>query len=401
MRTYLNLALIFVVLISSLAMAQSTNFWSRVIRFKGLKKEQQAYCYRHPNGEILGKNIDKTMYPASVSKIYLSYFALKKLGPYYRFKTRILIKKDHVHIQGGHDPYFTSENLFHLLSKLNKMGIYKIRKFTFDRNFYFNRSLPENHLAWLLKDYINTEKWNVIHKVEYQNLLFQITNLDLNLYLPEAVNFKAKYVFEQNTVDFSSFNQEINLESSPLHHHLKQMNIYSTNFIADNLFEDLGGSEEFSLFMKREFNVGTETIQFDNGAGFEPNYTNCRLTIYLIEELKEYLSTQGLEITDLLSVAGEDDGTLSYRFQKEYKKTIAAKTGSLRHTSTLAGVLNTESSSYAFSIFNRTFKLQRARELQDYTVKKIFEVIGYPERLLYDQTDYIPLVDSRITNRIL
>jgi serine-type D-Ala-D-Ala carboxypeptidase/endopeptidase (penicillin-binding protein 4) len=401
MRFYINLSYILTVLITSKVNAQSANFWSRAIKNKDLKQTKQAYCYRHQNGEIMGENIDKIMSPASVSKIYLSYFALKKLGAYYRFKTRILIKEDHIHIQGGHDPNFTSENLFYLFSKLNKLGIYKIKKLSFDKNFYFNRSLPKNHLAWLLKGYANTEKWSIIHKVEYQNLLFQISNLDLNLFLPETIDFRAKYVFEKNTVDFSSFKQEIYFESSPLHRHLKQMNIYSSNFIADNLFEDLGGVNEFSLFMKREFNVGSETIHFDNGAGFEPNYTNCRLTIYLIEKLKEYLSTQGLEITDLLSVAGEDMGTLANRYKKEYKKTIAAKTGSLRHTSTLAGVLNTESSSYAFSIFNHTYKLQRARELQDYIIKKIFEIIGYPERLRYKHSDYIPLIDSRASDRSL
>ena len=172
------------------------------------------------------------------------------------------------------------------------------------------------------------------------------------------------------------------------------MNIYSNNFIASRIFNFLGGEKTFSAFMFEQFNANNKMISFQNGAGFEPNYTNCRLTVYLIEELRKYLSIKGLLISDLISVPGEDEGTLALRYRNDYRKTLVAKTGTLRHTSTLAGLLNTDSKTYAFSIFNRTYKIQNARDLQDMVVPKIFEVIGYPKIIQYERSDYIPLIES-------
>ncbi|MBT7611051.1 MAG: hypothetical protein HN576_14915 [Bacteriovoracaceae bacterium] len=396
MRIYVIISVAFSLFFSTSSFGQNFPFWKKAVRRHGLKLNQQAYCFRHSNGEIIGKNIDKPMFPASVSKLYLSYFALKKLGPDHRFKTKVLIKNGHIHFRGGNDPYFSSESLYFILSKLNKLGITKVKHLTFDSNFYFNWALPEKNLAGILKKYVNTQGWNLLHSTQYQNLLFQINDLKLKVQMPHTINFSAKHVYKSHNIDLYSFQEEIVFESSPLKKHLKEMNIYSNNFIANQLFEYLGGELGFSRFMKKEFKVDQNTITFDNGAGFEPNVTTCRLTIYLLEELREYLSRKGLVFADIVSVPGEDKGTLEQRFQNDYKRTVIAKTGSLRHTATLAGMLNTESRPYAFSIFNRTYALQQARNLQDKVVKDIFEVLGPPEQVKYKREDFISLIESRL-----
>src|SRR5687768_10134846 len=69
---------------------------------------------------IQGKNISKAMPIASVSKLVTSYWAIKTLGPDYRFITILHIKKVgedlyDIHLEGSRDPYFGKESLHYLI----------------------------------------------------------------------------------------------------------------------------------------------------------------------------------------------------------------------------------------------------------------------------------------------
>ena len=375
-------------------MANTSQTWYRLLRYYGLNKSQQAYCFRHPNGTIHGRNINKKMNPASVTKLYVTFFALKKLGAHHQYKTTFHYKKGHLHIEGGQDNFFTTDSLNFILGKLNKMGITQVDRLTFDNQFYFNWTRPYMGLAWLLKSYVNTYSWNEIQRMEFSNLEYQLGELDLNIPLPPSIDFSADKVYVKNNAKISSFDFKLEYLSSPLSFHLKQMNIYSNNFIGWNLFNDLGGEQAFNKFMLEEFSVGRKSFRMENGAGFSPNKTTCRLTLYLMEELERQVAVEGIKITDIISVPGEDLGTLSERFQDEYKKTLVAKTGTLKKTSSLAGLLNTDGRRFPFTIFNHTVKHWAAIKIQDHMVRKMFNVVGPYKTYRYENTDYISLLKT-------
>jgi len=371
------------------------NFWNELLNRYQFDKDKQTYCYRNKLGRIVGKNIDLKVRPASVTKLYVTLWALEKLGKDFRFKTKFHVYENSLHIEGGHDPFFTTENIFYIISTLNDLGYEDFEEITFDKNFTFNWLNSTTEIRELLKGYVNTSEWNQAHELEFENLTFQNQNLGINLPLRDHINFKAGSIKEDSKPAQTPIITGV-FHSSPIHRHLKQMNIYSTNFIAMEIFNFLGGPTEFAKYIKEKFQVGQETISFENGAGFEPNLTTCRLTINVNERLKFQIEKQGLQLTDLISVPGEDLGTLQNRFQNHLAKTLVAKTGTLRHTSALSGFLSTDLGEKPFGIFNHSYDIDNARKLQDELVSHLFVNLGDPQTYMYYRADYIPLVDSNL-----
>ncbi len=69
--------------------------------------------------ELMAQNADKPFVPASVAKIVTAWLALDVLGADYRFETRFYLGTDRVlYIRGGGDPFLVSEELAQLASAL-------------------------------------------------------------------------------------------------------------------------------------------------------------------------------------------------------------------------------------------------------------------------------------------
>jgi serine-type D-Ala-D-Ala carboxypeptidase/endopeptidase (penicillin-binding protein 4) len=62
--------------------------------------------------ELIAQNADKPFVPASVTKIVTAWLAMEVLGGDYRFETRFYLDKDRVlYVRGGGDPFLISEEL--------------------------------------------------------------------------------------------------------------------------------------------------------------------------------------------------------------------------------------------------------------------------------------------------
>src|SRR5215218_6798301 len=69
--------------------------------------------------ELVVQNADKPFVPASVAKIVTAWLAMEVLGGDYRFETRFYLDRDRVlYIRGGGDPFLISEELAQLASAL-------------------------------------------------------------------------------------------------------------------------------------------------------------------------------------------------------------------------------------------------------------------------------------------
>ncbi|HEY6656132.1 MAG TPA: D-alanyl-D-alanine carboxypeptidase [Methyloceanibacter sp.] len=69
--------------------------------------------------ELIAQNADKPFAPASVTKIVTAWLAMEVLGGDYRFETKFYLDKDRVlYVRGGGDPFLVSEELAELAQQL-------------------------------------------------------------------------------------------------------------------------------------------------------------------------------------------------------------------------------------------------------------------------------------------
>jgi len=110
-------------------------------------------------GEIFfEKGADTLLIPASVSKIFTSYSALKKLKPNFVFKTTLLqsgLVRDgklsgDLYVKGSGDPSLVSERLWMLVNEFRRKGIKQILgKIVIDSSYFDSEKNPESRPKYL------------------------------------------------------------------------------------------------------------------------------------------------------------------------------------------------------------------------------------------------------------
>ncbi len=98
--------------------------------------------------EVYGKDKDRQLNPASVTKLLTSAAAIYFLGPYYKFPTEIYLKefpddegvvKGDIYFKGYGDPRLVNENLFNMLLELKREGISKIEGNVYLDSTFFDK----------------------------------------------------------------------------------------------------------------------------------------------------------------------------------------------------------------------------------------------------------------------
>jgi D-alanyl-D-alanine carboxypeptidase/D-alanyl-D-alanine-endopeptidase (penicillin-binding protein 4) len=391
----------FLISTSIMASDKTDTNWKQQLRERGLIEKDQAYCYTNEAGKIEGANIDMRIRLASVSKLLTSLWAVDTLGVDYKYDLKLFIKDNNLHIQGSYDPFLGNEKMFYLVSQLNKLGYTKFDTITFDKNLliYPNvqyetdeyPSMSPTVISKYLTKYFNTNSWSANTKAEYA----EYYNLSSAERFVKDINFEAtniKYVEENPYKDDPSV-KVLTLSSPALYKYLKEMNIKSNNTVAETIFRQLGGLSKFQQFLSNRYGLTTDQIRFYTGSGLpssidgvrKDNYATCSVMLDLITELKSTIEKQGKEIEDVVAVPGSDGGTFRNRtFAAEYKNAFVAKTGTLMHTSTLAGVMNTQNGFSFFGVFNQSTDISGSKIVQNSMVKSIMEDMGGPKAFNYE-----------------
>ncbi len=88
--------------------------------------------------ELIAQNADKPFVPASVTKLVTAWLALEVLGPDYRFETKFYLDKNRVlYVRGGGDPFLISEELAPLATELvAAIGKEPITGIVLDASYY-------------------------------------------------------------------------------------------------------------------------------------------------------------------------------------------------------------------------------------------------------------------------
>lgn len=365
------------------------NKWEQLLKINQLNSSKQSLCFKNDDG-VFSSNYKLKVRPASVSKLYTTLWSFEMLEKDHRFETQFFEDKDILYIKGGRDPFFVTENLLVAMASLKRNSFKKI---VFDRNFYFNWTSDKKLISKKLKKHLNSNLWSLEFYKVIKNLEDYITNNRLDLLTPQFfegldIQFEKKFSVSDEAIKKSHF-------SSQLIEHFKQVNIYSNNFYTDQIFDYLGGSKKFHSYLYKKFKVDSSDTYFHTGSGLGENYTTCSTALKILDELKGFALKNNVALQDFISVAGSDEGTLKNRFKKDMANTVIAKTGTLRHTSTLAGFLGAKQK-HSFAIFNHTWNKIKGRKTQNKIIQFYTALQPDISPFFYESKDYISILDAII-----
>ena len=379
-------------------------FASLVKKYK-LDAPTQSYCYTNERGEIEGINTNLKVRLASVSKLVTSLWAMETLGPDYRYQTKLYIKDNQLHIEGSWDPFFGNEKVFFLLSQLNDLGYESFDKVTYDKNliifpgaqFYVGEHPAVGPITTgtHLKTYLNTAKWGQVFKDEYKRIQGLTKRFPEETRIRESVQFSVN---EIKNVDVNPFKDDpsvkvLTLSSPELKDYLKETNVKSNNYSSQMIFRGLGGDQKLQEFIQKTFGLKTDKFRIYTGSGLPmvangvryDNFASCEIIANVVETLKEVSERKGSSLNAIMAVPGADQGTFRRRLNgTDTANSFMAKTGTLMHTSTLAGALSTKTGLSFFGVFNQTSDIVSAKSLQDQMVFTLLQERGGVSKFPYN-----------------
>lgn len=370
---------------------------------------------------ITGYRTEEMVRIASITKIFTSYLALKKFSPFHRFETQVIVTPVDtnvydVHIAGGEDPNFTYEKVFFLISELNKKGIQQIRRLSFDdklriflsfrdsfdnvwsesyvynpgqkKDYIFNTVPPKDTLG-NLKLLMTTSQWSTSHKNKYAALKKKMAAKSVTM--TSTPQMKTKEVVFENEVSVSNEAQVFTLKSIPIYQYLKDMNKYSINFMADQLFLISGGVEALHTLLLNDVGLHEQDYEIHTGSGLpdrrgskrKDNKATCVAVLKTMDSMSQFLNSYEMtqeqkallgraqiRMSDVMLVAGLDaDATYQpgEPFDEQEGSTVV-KTGTLTENPAfnLAGYVSTKNGIEWFGIFlNRTWSSFRRSIVSD------------------------------------
>ncbi len=327
---------------------------------------------------VYQKNSQKRLIPASILKIFTSTMALAYLEENYRFKTEFYLDNDsNLKIKGYGDPFLTSLQIKDIAKKLRKK-LTHINAIIIDDSFYSKPMIIDGVASNSLQPYdaVNGSLCVNFNTVAYENRDGTIVSGEketpiLDFIRPKLKNLKMKrgrillsaknnenliyagelFKYFLNEQDFKikkkvflgrvkEDDKLILLYKSPfsLKHMIKQLLKYSNNFIANQIF----------------LNIGTEL--YGAPATLKKSVNAAELFAEAKLQIKDFSIVEGSGISrknritalDMLKILnGFED---NYQLLAEVKKNFFCKTGTLKGIRSRAGFLITENEKYRIII---------------------------------------------------
>ncbi|HKS43425.1 MAG TPA: D-alanyl-D-alanine carboxypeptidase [Blastocatellia bacterium] len=373
---------------------------------RGFAADNQGFIVTTLRGEVLAEhNADKLFNPASVTKIATSLTAISRLGPDFKFRTSLYtdgaldqstgILRGSLYVIGSGDPAFFYENAMMIADKLNRAGIREVEgDLIVLGHFYFNFSTSLENSAKALRNVLSSDTWSAAAKSAYPRFLSMRAAEDTNAQQSGAqlapispglpsLRIAGKTI-TSSTVNTTSLTPLAVHTSLPLLRVLKGLNDFSNNWMATVIGDLVGGTDAVERFLKMEVGFKEDEVQFATPSGLGANYISPRGTISMLRKLITYLDGKGLQLENILPVAGVDQGTLQRRFTDAFRGSVVAKTGTLSSVSALAGVAYTRlRGPLMFVIYNRGGSAHSFRAAQDETIKKLITLYGGPVPIRY------------------
>lgn len=288
-------------------------------------------------------NADTTFNPASLVKLATALVALKRLGPDYRFITRVYTEGTvdaagtlHGNLYlAGNDPTFGDVSANLIAKELRARGIKRVKeKILAAPGFSFN----------------------------------------FNERAEESVEFAARVMqLKQSAtgMDEAEGTELLVLHSNPLREVLLYMNSHSNNFVADRMGAFLGGTPAIASYLVEELKLQPGQVSLETASGLDNNRMTPRGVLVVIKALSEEAARHGLKPEDVMAVVGCDWGTVRRRMEGTgFECSLVGKTGTLTTTdggmSNLAGIVFTKDSGpILFAILAQGNRIWEHKQMTD------------------------------------
>jgi D-alanyl-D-alanine carboxypeptidase/D-alanyl-D-alanine-endopeptidase (penicillin-binding protein 4) len=340
--------------------------------------DQGVFAQAEDGTVLAALNAGRAVHPASVTKLATTLALLRRLGPGYRFETRLLgagpirggtLQGDLV-VRAGRDPVLLFENAFLILRRLRGLGVRQVAGDLQVRGpllFNWQPDPQGRRLRRALEGLDGAGAWGALSPVRLDGAggggLGDV-----------AISFGGRRL----RVAASAVRPLLVHRSPPLQRILKALNCYSNN-VFHLLSEQIGGPAVVERIARESVpsEMGPE-ITIDNAAGAgTTNRLSPRATVALLRALERELARAALSLVDVLPVAGVDPGTLRLRLDGAPERAaVVGKTGTFGSVgaSALAGVVRTRRYGHVtFAVLNRGLPVLEAQHRQDAFVRALLE----------------------------
>jgi len=358
------------------------------------------------NKTVLESNPGYLFNPASNVKVATAFAVLKTFGPEFRFATNVYTDGTYDRSTGvlngnlyvsGKDPIFGFEHAISVANELNRIGIRQV-----------------------MGDLVVTDNFAMNYTGSFASAKSLATTLDSATRSAAATRIWMAHLANSGkpnpgnpsvSISGSTYVQSVpsNLtylfshESAPMVDILKVILCYSNNFLSERLGDMVGGPYAVARTVQIQAGVPANEFSLQTSSGLGYNRVTPNAMMKLLRALRNDLSKYRMTFSDIMPVAGVDQGTLAGRFDMDGFNTgsVVGKTGTLGNTdagvSALAGEMNTKQGRLLFVIFNQRGSVPRFRAFQNSFVSLVQSQFGGPTALEYSpQSLDVRLARSRI-----
>ncbi len=337
---------------------------------------------------------DQRLYPlASLSKVITTAWALKKLGPDHIIESTWYLKPVNeqagifdAYLKTNYDPVFNIEKILYSLSLMQSAGVYQIRDLVIDETTrIYLSALTQPHIeldqvpisssesAQNLQLILNSENWSTQTQDAKQRLLGWATKNKKNVRVPAQFSVRSVQVRSSDKIAIGEYTKQINLKSSSLLKYLKNLNVFSNNYISDSLFWYLGGVNDFQKFQSNELQLNSKELRLFTGSGLadsssgvrKDNVCTCAAMLKVLNYIDVLAQKNGLNLGHFLYNPSEDlNGT--FESNLNFTNQVVIKTGRLFENPALnvAGIASTEKGSLYFSFLGHDFSAEDAKDIE-------------------------------------
>jgi serine-type D-Ala-D-Ala carboxypeptidase/endopeptidase (penicillin-binding protein 4) len=358
-----------------------TNEYLQLLTNRGFPADKQGIWFQSTWVDFSNYQGNIPVSAASLTKIVTSMASLKTWELNHHFDTLIyhtgIIENGSLNgdliIQGGGNPLYVWEEAIALGNGLNQIGIFEVKgDLLIMDNFRMNfQKTPERSGEFFLKG-INQKLWTKEVTKLYEVLPPKTPRPEVtikgNLKVIENLPIESKLLIKQ--------------ESLSLKEILRQMNLYSNNYMAQMLADQIGSPEKLIQLTQEISPITPEEIELINGSGLGgENMMSPHLACQMMLDLDNYLAKINLSIEDLFPMAGKD--ILGTAENRNIPSGITFKTGTLPSikVSALAGIIPTKKyGNVCFAILNTGINYLDARVQQDRFLNQIsahWEIIPF------------------------
>jgi len=388
------LAVVWVGIVLSLGGAASADLAGDARKLVG--EGQGVYVETEDGTVLVAQAAEKAVHPASVSKVPTTLALLRKLGPDHRFATTFAggvvedgaLAGDLV-VESPGDPYFVDENALLVAAALREQGVTRVAGDLVARGpllFNWETATAAARLERALAGGASPAAWQAVRaKVGGGERAPKIA------FGPKAAGAQGSHPL---VVHYSQ----------PLVPLVKALNGFSNNIFAP-FAQAAGGIDEVEAIARASVpaEMRDEIILGDGAGAHRANRLSPRAAVAIFRALEAELGRSGHTLSDVMPVAGIDEGTLRHRLDKPGEiGHVVGKTGTYGDygACALAGAIRTRDQGLVyFAVLNHFVPIEAARKRQDAFVRALlarFDTVPWP----YERDDAPAFTRAKVESAV-